>query len=70
MANGARFGNKEDYLAYLNPLLDDQREEYQRFINDVTNKAINLKPGFEGHVDLGLELAKLQQVPNPDTLFI
>ena len=62
MANGARFGAKEDYLAYLNQLLDDQREEYQKFITDITNKTINLKSGFEGHVDLGLELAKLQQV--------
>jgi len=60
MANGARA--KEDYLAYLNQLLDDQREEYRRFISDISNKTINLKPGFEGHVDLGLELAKLQQV--------
>lgn len=62
MANGARFGAKEEYLAYLNQLLDDQREEYKRFITEITNKTINLKPGFEGHVDLGLELAKLQQV--------
>ena len=62
MANGARFGAKEEYLAYLNDLLDNQRDEYRRFISDITNKNISLKAGFEGHVDLGLELAKLQQV--------
>ena len=62
MANGARFGAKEDYLAYLNRLLDEQREDYKMFVTDITNRALVLKPGFDGHVDLGLELAKLQQV--------
>ena len=62
MANGARFGAKEDYLAYLNRLLDEQREDYKMFVSDITNRALVLKPGFDGHVDLGLELAKLQQV--------
>ena len=62
MANGARFGAKEDYLAYLNRLLDEQREDYKMFVSDITTRALVLKPGFDGHVDLGLELAKLQQV--------
>ena len=62
MANGARFGAKEDYLAYLNRLLDEQREDYKMFVSDITNRTLVLKPGFDGHVDLGLELAKLQQV--------
>ena len=62
MANGARFGAKEEYLAYLNKLLDEQRDDYRKFVLDITNRSLVLKPGFEGHVDLGLELAKLQQV--------
>ena len=62
MANGARFGAKEEYLAYLNKLLDEQREDYGKFVTEITNRNLVLKPGFEGHVDLGLELAKLQQV--------
>lgn len=69
MANGARFGAKEEYLAYLNKLLDEQRDDYRKFVLDITNRSLVLKPGFEGHVDLGLELAKLQQVTFPTKLF-
>lgn len=62
MANGARFGAKEDYLSYLNEVLDSQREEYKNFVHSISTRPMPLKAGFEGHVELGVELAKLQQV--------
>jgi len=62
MANGARFGAKEDYLSYLNEVLDSQREEYKSFVQAISTRQMPLKAGFEGHVELGVELAKLQQV--------
>ena len=84
MANGARFGAKEDYLSYLNEVLDSQRDEYKNFVEAISTRQVIINPlcqsgfewtfglisnlqmplkaGFEGHVELGVELAKLQQV--------
>ena len=41
MANGARFGAKEDYLSYLNEVLDSQRDEYKKFVQAISTRQVH-----------------------------
>ncbi|XP_039270186.2 uncharacterized protein LOC120344922 isoform X3 [Styela clava] len=60
LANRSRFGDKEEYMKFMNGFVREQWDQMGGFLDDVTDasKTSSLN-GFEGFIDLGRELAKL-----------
>ncbi|XP_051943850.1 ras GTPase-activating protein nGAP isoform X2 [Hippocampus zosterae] len=60
LANFAKFGNKEDYMAFMNDFLEREWAGMTRFLSEISNRdSATGAAGFDGYVDLGREMASL-----------
>ncbi|KAM9789485.1 ras GTPase-activating protein nGAP [Neosynchiropus ocellatus] len=63
LANFSSFGNKEEYMAFMNDFLQHEWAGMMRFLSEISNpNTLATTPGFDGHVDLGKELSLLHSL--------
>ncbi|KAM6455469.1 ras GTPase-activating protein nGAP isoform 2-T2 [Liasis olivaceus] len=63
LANFTRFGNKEEYITFMNGFLEHEWGNMKCFLAEISNEdTISNKPGFGGYIDLGKEFAVLHSL--------
>ncbi|XP_034265614.1 ras GTPase-activating protein nGAP isoform X1 [Pantherophis guttatus] len=63
LANFTRFGNKEEYITFMNAFLEHEWTHMKCFLAEISNEdTISNKPGFGGYIDLGKEFAVLHSL--------
>ena len=64
LANGQRFGNKEPYMEFMNQFIDENTPKMNKFLEKISTYDENYRmlAGFDGYIDPGKELARLQQI--------
>ncbi|XP_077580300.1 ras GTPase-activating protein nGAP isoform X1 [Stigmatopora nigra] len=60
LANFTKFGEKEEYMAFMNDFLEREGAGMQRFLGEISDpESPSGAAGFDGYMDLGRELALL-----------